>query len=418
MRSIAPQWLHDILTTLYQRRTATRAEIIAATNLNAGSLSQALGLLMKRRIVRRVGIMESNGGRKAELLQLNPQTAYFVALDLGGTRARFALLDFVGDVRARWEQDIGTGKEAAAKKLADGIRIVLADLAPADRHRVMAAGISYPGYLDEEGRITAYNLGWIRSPILNGLKKIIHMPMFIERDDFTSGLAERWLGRGQSSTHWIQIETGMGVGFGIFNQGVQIRGWRKLAGELGHVTSDANAEDLCKCGRRGCLEAIISTPNIMRQYNQRVRGKAEDANNLTAIFERARRGDRSALDVMTRVGHALGTALAWATNILNPELIILSGDIVEAEDIVVPIVREELVRRNLPETIDGLRIVASPLGVDVRLKGAGCLAFLSTLNDPETLLRICRTDVPARTNDLHPASLHSEARSNTSATPV
>ena len=100
------------------------------------------------------------------------------------------------------------------------------------------------------------------------------------------------------------------------------------------------------------------------------------------------------------------------------DIVILSGDIVEAEDIVVPIVREELVRRNLPETIEGLRIVASPLGVDVRLKGAGCLAFLSTLNNPETLLRICRTEVPARPNDLHPASLHSEAELETSATLV
>ena len=94
---------------LYQRRTATRADIIQSTGLNLGSVSTALQHLLNRGVIRRVGALESTVGRKAELLQLNPDAAYFIAVDLGATRIRFALTDFVGDLRCRWEQDVLQG---------------------------------------------------------------------------------------------------------------------------------------------------------------------------------------------------------------------------------------------------------------------------------------------------------------------
>src|SRR5262249_13737552 len=105
MNGVADQWLRDILRTLYQQRTTTRTNIIDATALNAGSVSQALRLLLRSGTILKVGELESDAGRRREVLMLNPDAAYFIGVDLESHRIRFALANFAGDVRYRWEEE-------------------------------------------------------------------------------------------------------------------------------------------------------------------------------------------------------------------------------------------------------------------------------------------------------------------------
>jgi predicted NBD/HSP70 family sugar kinase len=389
MRRTAGQWLYDIVACLYQRRTATRADIIQSTGLNLGSVSTALQHLLNRGVIRRVGALESNVGRKAELLQLNPDAAYFIAVDLGATRIRFALADFVGDLRCRWEQDVVVGKELPVGKVVEGIRKVRREVPRGDDDAIMSVAISYPGSMDPDGAIHAVNLGWSGLPLGKILRRALNLPIFLERDDFTSVLAERWLGRGQESRHWLHLETGNGVGLGIFNEGDPVRGFRRLAGEIGHVMADPDAPDLCNCGRRGCVEAITSSPNIVRQYLEKS-GVTRRPDNfpVTEVFERARQGDTAARAVIERVGRVLGRTLAFATNLLNPELIVLSGDIADASDLLAPLIEEQVQKYGWQKIVEGLRISVSALGSDIRLKGAATLAFLEFISDRQMLANL------------------------------
>src|SRR5271169_3957265 len=249
MRRTAGQWLYDIVACLYQRRTATRADIIQSTGLNLGSVSTAFQHLLNRGVIRRVGALDSTVGRKAVLLQLNPDAAYFIAVDLGATRIRFALTDFVGDLRCRWEQGVVQGKELPVSKVIEGIRKVRREVPRTGDGAIASVAISYPGSMDSNGAIHAVNLGWSGLPLGKILRRALHLPVILERDDFTSVLAERWLGRGQESRYWLHLETGNGVGLGIFNGGDPVRGFRHMAGEIGHVTAEPGAPDLCNCGR-------------------------------------------------------------------------------------------------------------------------------------------------------------------------
>jgi hypothetical protein len=88
MRGIADQWIQGIIRALYQQRTATRFEIIENTGLSASSVSQALQLLLARGTVLKVGELESEGGRRREVLTLNQDAAYFIGVDLVGHRIR------------------------------------------------------------------------------------------------------------------------------------------------------------------------------------------------------------------------------------------------------------------------------------------------------------------------------------------
>jgi N-acetylglucosamine repressor len=397
MHGISDQWLRDILRTLYQQRTATRADIIAATGLNAGSVSLALQVLLRSGTILKVGELESNGGRRREVLTLNQDAAYFIGVDLESHRIRFSLASFGGDVRYRWEEDLEPRDSLDIDKLFDGIERVASTLTTQERSRLLAVGISYPGLLDQQGRLTAVNLGWRQFRVMAELEKVGRtrgfeaLPIFLEPDRHSCVLVEQWLGRAQHHRNGAYVSCDRGIGIGIFLDGKVVEGWRDMAGELGHLTIDPDAEDLCNCGKRGCLEAIATSDNIVRQYLERSEERDRSAARIrfADVLERARKHEEAAVAVLRRAAWAWGLALSHVVNLLNPEIIILGGDLVPGEDIFVPMIKKELFRHCLPELAQDLELAMSSLGLDIRLKAAASLAFRKCLAEPKLLKKIC-----------------------------
>jgi glucokinase len=397
MRKIADQWLRDILLVLYQHRNVTRAEIIADTGLNPASVSHALRFLLGQGTVLKVGDLASDGGRKREVFNLNAEAAYFVAVDLEGQRIRFALMNSVGDVRYRWEEDLERGEPLDVNKLFVGVAKLLRNLDARQHSRVVAAGISYPGLLDAQGRLTAVNLAWRKFPLLAELRakarlhKMSGLPIFLEPDRHSSVFAERWLGCAKGHQNGLLLFSERGIGIGVFLDGKPVVGWRNMAGEIGHITIDPDSEEQCGCGKRGCLETVASSSNIIRQYVAESPQGPRDASSLriTDIFEKARQKDAIALAVVERAAKAIGMALSHAISLLNPSIVILAGDLASGEDLLLPLVEKEIGRHTLADLSDGLQIKASGLGLDMRLKGAAALAFRQSLADPALLKKMC-----------------------------
>ena len=398
MRSVANQWLREVLLTLYRRSTATRAEIVAETGLHASSVSQAMRPLLRNGTILKVGDLESNGaGRPREVFNLNPDAAYFISVDLEAQRIRFALLNFVGDIRYRWEEATGWDEPLEVNKVFHGIRMVLRNLDSRQLSRVLAVGISYPGMLDDQGRLTAFNLGLHDFPLLSELRekgsahRMDHLPIFIEPDRHSAVVAERWLGRARGYQNGLLLFVERGIGIGLFLDGKPVEGWRNMAGEIGHWKIEPGAEDPCGCGKRGCLEAIASSPSMIRQY---LESTGQPSSNLSAfritdVFEKARQGDPAASHVVERAGKAIGLALSHAINLLNPQIVILGGDLTSADDLFLPPIEREISQNGVPQLTRGIEIAVSALGLDMRLKGAGALAFRKSLADPALLRKMC-----------------------------
>jgi len=106
-------------------------------------------------------------------------------------------------------------------------------------------------------------------------------------------------------------------------------------------------------------------------------------------LERARRGDAIAQAVFERAGRAIGSALSTAISLLDPEIVILGGDLILAEDIMLPIIWDQIRLLTRPRSLEVVKIVVSGLGLDIRLKGAASLAFRNMLEAPELVQRIC-----------------------------
>jgi len=391
MPRVSEAWLRRILAVLYERRHTTRAEIVRATRLNVASVSQAIRHLLHHGVVQRSGQLRSAVGRKRDELKLNSEAGYFVAVDLEGTRVRFGLTNFLGDVRYRWEVPVAFGRRFDIRIFAKGIEATLANLGARERCRVLAMGVSYSGIMDREGRVTAVNLGWADFPLAEKIRSLVDLPVFYGTESLTKLLAERWLGAARGSNHCVFVTVANGIGCASMNEGHALLGRDGAAGELGHIIIDPSAPDRCNCGRTGCLEAIASSPNIVRQYFEKTgQGrKRVFGEQVIEVFARAREGDAAAVEVIDRAGRYLGLALANLANLLNPELIVLGGDLVHAEDLFLPRIRKELARNVLPKMQASLEVKMSSLGLDIGLVGAASLAFHSALREPALLKKIC-----------------------------
>jgi N-acetylglucosamine repressor len=386
---IAVQWLRQILSLAYRRRNLSRIEIIETTGLNAASVSHTLRYLLDCGVLHRTGDRDAGTGRRREVLSLNAEAGYFVALDLEGDRLRFALTNFVGDIRCRWEECLQFRQPLPPEKVVEGVSRVTRELYPAQLSRVLAVGVSYPGLLDAEGCLSAVNLGWTRVPLLAKLKEAFPWPVFLERDKETCVHAESWLGAAQGLNNALFLIAEAGIGMGILAGGRHLMGARGFSGEIGHCKFISGAEDLCNCGQKGCLEAVASAANIVRQYAERS-GVELSQLRFADVLERARRGDSVALSVFERAGRAIGSALSAAVGLLDPEIIILGGDLIVAEDVMLPIIWDQIRLETRPRSLEVVKIVVSALGLDIRLKGAASLAFRNMLESPELVQCMCQ----------------------------
>lgn len=391
MSRISDAWLRKALLVLYERRHTTRSEIVRATRLNVASVSQTLRHLLDHGVVQRSGQLRSAVGRRRDELRLNSEAGFFVAADLEGTRVRFGLTNFLGDVRYRWEVPVAFGRRFDERCFSRGVETMLANLTPRERTRVVAMGVSYSGVIDRDGRVTAVNLGWKDFPLAEKLRTLVPLPVFFGTEGLTKLLAERWLGVARNSAYCVFITLANGVGCAVMNAGHPVLGEGGNAGELGHMMLDPAATDRCNCGRTGCLEAIASSPNIVRQYLEKTgrRGRKVLGEKVVEVFERARAQEAAAVEVIDRAARYLGLALSNLANLLNPELIVLGGDLIHAEDLFLPRIQAQLARYVLPKIQTRLQVRTSSLGLDIGLVGAASLAFHESLRDPALLKKIC-----------------------------
>ncbi|MBI1355489.1 MAG: ROK family protein [Acidobacteria bacterium] len=415
MRKVANHWLREVLRWTYQKRTVTRADIIASTGLNSASVSHSIRYLLDRGIMLKVGDLESSGGRPREALSLNGEAGYFVAVDLEGQTMRFALTNLIGDIRYRWEEDLEFGRPLPVQKIVDSIGWVLSNLSESQAERVLAVCVNYPGVLDSAGNITAFNIGWRSFPLHKALSDALEYPVFIEHDKLSSVLAEHWLGCANSHDNTLFLIVERGIGLGMFVDGKPVQGSRDRTGEIGHSKVAPDSRVICSCGQQGCLETVASSPSIIRQYQEAIGAEPSDGGVLRAadVFKKARNGDPAAGAVVERAGRAIGFALSHAVSLLNPELIVLGGDLISGEDLFIPLIWDELRKRSLPLLLEGLQIKSSTLGLDIRLKGAASLAFRNAISNRDLLAKLCRPALAGWQSDL----LRTDSRSRDEPNP-
>lgn len=314
---------------------------------------------------------------------------YVVGVDLGGTKMLAAIISPTGEIlcRVKRKTPVQEGPQAVMAAIAACVEDAV-DKSKVSRSIVRAVGIGVPGPLDpESGVVTvAPNLGWKDVPVKTILEKHLSLSVFVENDVNAGTVAEHRLGAGIGVKDLIGIFVGTGIGGGLIFGGRLYHGFGKVAGEVGHMIIQYNGPR-CGCGNRGCFEALASRTAIVRDLAKAIaKGrktmltKMTDGNDIEKIgssilAEAYRAGDSLTVKTLKRATRYCGIAVASLLNLLNPEMVVLGGGVVESlgADYVQRVAKVAR-KHTFDVTVKGVRIVPAQLGDDAVLLGAACLA--------------------------------------------
>ncbi|HEY2963773.1 MAG TPA: ROK family protein [Pyrinomonadaceae bacterium] len=307
------------------------------------------------------------------------------AADLGGTHLRVATVDERGQIHFRSKQNTpqGTDPNEIVSAIVKAVR-EYRKAGGAASDGLKAVSLVVPGTVKaEEGTVVkAPNLPCLDGfPLTSALTSELGLPAILENDANAAAVGELWQGAAQGCRTIICVTLGTGVGGGIILDGQLWRGVDGAAAEIGHMCVDPFGGVACTCGSRGCLEVFASATAIVRMTREASPRHPDSllhaGGELTAqsIFEAGLKGDELALEIFRRMGVYLGIGLANLINILNPEMIVIAGGVVNGWDLFEKDMVQQVEERAFPLLAARVKIERAKCGDDAGLLGAARLAI-------------------------------------------
>lgn len=324
---------------------------------------------------------------------MNVASDYVVGVDLGGTNIVSLLMTGEGEIVGRDTRPTlaKEGKDKAIFQIVNSVKRILeeseAKLGISSKS-IIGLGIGSPGPLSiKKGLIHfAPNLpGWTNVPLVDILRDRLSLPIFLENDANAAVLGEWWMGAGKDVDNLVLLTLGTGIGGGIIIQGEVLHGAWDTAAEIGHMIIHEGGL-VCGCGKKGCLEAYASATGVIKRTLAAIReGKKSilaDATknrweNITCelVYKAAEKGDSLSRWIVEETARYLGIGIASIVNVLNPEMVILSGGMIAAGALIFKPVRKYARENALAAAIEGVEIVSAALGGNSGAIGAAATAL-------------------------------------------
>jgi len=310
-----------------------------------------------------------------------------VGIDLGGTNIVGILINQRGDILAKKRRKtlVQEGKDKVIAQIVDCVNDLLkeGETLGISSEELLGIGVGSPGPLSRKKGVIYYApnlLGWENVPLTRILTDKLGMPIFLENDANATALAEWWLGAGKNVNNLILLTLGTGIGGGIIIEGEVYHGSGDMGAELGHIVIKEGGM-ICGCGIRGCLEAYASAIGVVKRakaaikqgYETILKSLVKDSpEGLTCelVFRAAREKDPLALWLIEETGRYLGVGIGSLVNVLNPEMVILSGGMIKAGDLLFNPVRRFVKLFSMKAIIEKVKIVPGDLGDEAGAIGA------------------------------------------------
>jgi predicted NBD/HSP70 family sugar kinase len=365
-----------VIKALREHGLVSRAEIARRTGLSRSTVSslvselQSDGLVIERE---EPGAAHGEqGGRPPILLSFDASAGAALGIDFGHKHVRVAVSDLSSNILSERAapMDIDHDSEESMDVALDLVGEALL-AAGVERSRVIGAGVGLPGPIDQADGVTGSSAimpGWVGVDAGAELRRRLDVPVSIDNDANLGALAELNHGAGRGATDLVYLKVSSGIGAGLILGGRLYRGAGGMAGELGHVLVDPEGA-VCRCGNRGCLETAASTGALL-ELLRRSHGELTVAEMLLL----AREGDLGCRRVIADAGRVVGSAAAFVFNMLNPQRLIVGGDLAEAGELLLDGVRSSLRLAALPAAAEHAVVCAGVLGERAQVLGALALA--------------------------------------------
>ncbi len=347
-----------VLQTLFTAGNQSRADVARSTGLTRVTVSELVTELMAEGLLVETGQRErARPGKPAILLDIARSSFQIIAIDLSDHAVfRGAVLDLGGSILLRMELSLAgsTGQVAL-----DHVSALIESLVTQVSAPLLGIGVGCPGIVDLDGVVlSAPNLEWTGVPLQVWLSERFGVPVVVANDANAAALAEH--GFGGTTGDFMLVRIGRGVGSGLLLGDSPVYGSRFAAGEIGHVVVGTDGGELCRCGKRGCLETWVAVPRLEQKLADAPSGAAREA-------------------ILRDAGTRLGIALAPIVGALNLGEVVLSGPTRLLADAFESATLATIRGRTMAEFHGDLVLRMTSLGDDIVLRGAAVMVIFARL---------------------------------------
>lgn len=358
-----------ILALVRSGRVRTRRELQDVTGLSRSTLSLRMNQLTSAGYLRETGQVTGSTGRPAKILAFDEEAQLVVAVDLGVTHARIALIDGSGRTlaEASGELQFPSEPDETLRYVARRVTEVVAQ-SGRSMSEVVGVGVGIPGpvrFDTQRPNTPPLMPGWHDLPVAQRLGQSLGVPVYIDNDANLMGLGEA-RSRYPDAPSVLFVKVGTGIGAGVILNGQPERGIAGGAGDIGHIRIVRSGGRQCTCGAFGCLATEASGAAILRD----LREGGADVHSIADVGRLASAGDPEVQRLAERAGHLLGEVLATSVALLNPAVLVVGGLVPAVAPGLVSAVRESVFERTVPLATRELTIAASALGGDAAVQGA------------------------------------------------
>lgn len=305
----------------------SRADLARELGVSPALITQYARQLISDGLLQELSHSPSQGGRPARLLGLVADAGCAIGVKVVTDHVAIVEAGIDGAVIRSATEPFDAAAGTAITKLADLLRTFIAG--GRGQAPLLGIGVGVPGNVDEQdvGTVDSTQLGWQRVPVGEVLRRELGLPVLVENNVNALAMAEALHGQARGHDDVLVVTIGTGVGAGILSDGHLLRGRAGGAGEIGHLPVLEDGP-LCQCGARGCLEALVGQSALVQQA--RHDGLIGPNASISALRDLADEGDPHAQQLYSTAGHLLGRALAGVINVIDPEIVIVLGEGVDA----------------------------------------------------------------------------------------
>jgi predicted NBD/HSP70 family sugar kinase len=368
-----------VLQAILRYGPISRTHLVQLTGRQPATISSIVGELLAEQVLAEVGRRDSAGsGRRRIDLDFAPGGVCAVGVHLGIEEIGVGIVSPRGEIchtETFW-RPLDLDSAATLALIGDSIRQLLARTRTPPR-RVVGVGVGIAGLVDPvAGKVVqSARLGWRDVPVVQTLEHALDLPVHVGNNVQAMALAESWFGSYNDADDLVLMNVGTVIGLGMVIGGRIWGGAGWGAGQIGHRrSSQGGAGDV----------ATMATQRAIREAFQRLVdepalpgvGGAKVVDPVEALVDRALAGDDRCIQLLTRAGDALGLIVADVVNLLNPPLMLITGRVVRAGELLLAPVRERAMTAALPGMVEQTKIEPASLGLQGRIIGPAALALV------------------------------------------